>query len=132
MKFEYPSLCHFPHPIELTEDVEGDAQIGFLDPTSGISIHAVDESTCGRFAGTPEMYQLNIEQFVEFQSLRGHVDLAVDAGVRALSRQVQTSLGIASGDLASAHFYESEPERLMRVIVVQYMVAELNSARGRG
>ncbi|MDI1236620.1 MAG: hypothetical protein PSV26_03960 [Polaromonas sp.] len=71
MKLEHPSLRHFPHTFGLTEDIEGDAQIGFLDPSSGISVHAVDESTCGRFAGTPEMYQLNIEVHV-MDGVPGH------------------------------------------------------------
>jgi hypothetical protein len=125
------SLSGFPHKFEVSEDVEGDAQVGFIHAPSGTSINDVTESCCGRFPGTAVMYGLSTEQFDGFQALRQVVDSAVEAGVNALALQVQASLSVTSGDLAGVYFADEDANQSMRAIAVGYLVAELNAARSK-
>lgn len=125
------SFSGFPHKFEVSEDLEGDAQIGFLHVPSGTSINDVTESSCGRFPGTAVTYGLSTEQFDGFQALRRVVDSAVEAGVNALALQVQACLSVNSGDLAGVYFADEDADRSMRAIAVGYLVAELNAARSK-
>ncbi|ABE47266.1 hypothetical protein [Polaromonas sp. JS666] len=124
-------LRHFPYEFAQTEDIEGNAQIGFLHAESGMSISDVTESCYGRFAGTPEMYDLTKEQFEGFQVLGKLVDSATVAGVTALTERAHAGLCQTGDDLAGigAHFDDAGVS--IRVVAVRYLVAELNYARGR-
>jgi uncharacterized protein YunC (DUF1805 family) len=103
--------------------------LGVLDESSGVLIHEPSLSPCGRFEVNPETeYGITPEVAQEIQRINKMIDDAADAAIKAACFELQTKLGISSGDVAGQAFSENTLKIAIAGAMLSYMRTEARMA----
>jgi len=117
-------MHRFALPLIVGDDVITDTPVlGFV--INDMFIHDLFLSECGRFPVHPvEAYGVSKEDATQLLTLNRLVEDATQAAINAGCRAVQEALGIATGDVAGAHFSGADTVRPFAQAMCEYLRTE--------
>jgi len=120
----------FPNCLQPAEDHKGHPLVSIS--VNDMAIHDPYLSSCGRFAVSPDQYQLTHKQAQAMVGLNKAIDQAADDAINAGCLAIQDFLGVTQGDLAGVHFSGGEQRLIIEAIFRDYAISEVNFAQPNG